>query len=374
MTTPNNNSQMHNDIMAAGSKDRPPMLATGRYAHKAATKTDPDVPEHTIQETYENKSPKIHACIDAQAETIHMILSESLNKQDVKTDIFWVFGKLTSRDEESIESYYSRFYKMMNEMVRNQLEVATMQVNVQFLQQLQPEWSRFVMAVKQIVDLDKESYHKLFDILKQYQNKVNEICAEKIVRIANPLALVAAAQQYPNDNYYRAPKLHKDQTISYRHTSSTNNDPKQAQRDKDMQKSITFSAKYFTKTYKTTNNNLKTSLNSRNKNVDSTSRTENERQTRQYGNQRTVTVVGARETVGNQVVPQTVIQCFNCKEYGIDEYAYSVILMVLIWDRMSTPTQCWLWYHGIGWVSILRKVKLGSLASETVGLHAEFIS
>ncbi|GJW48123.1 hypothetical protein Tco_0079769 [Tanacetum coccineum] len=44
------------------------------------------------------------------------------------------------------------------------------------------------------------------------------------------------------------------------------------------------------------------------------------------------------------------------------------------WDWMSTPTQCWLWYHGIERVSILRKVKLGSLASETVGLHAEFIS
>ncbi|GJR35693.1 hypothetical protein Tco_1211377 [Tanacetum coccineum] len=36
MTTPipisNNNSQMHNDILAAGSRDRLPMLATGRYA------------------------------------------------------------------------------------------------------------------------------------------------------------------------------------------------------------------------------------------------------------------------------------------------------------------------------------------------------
>ncbi|GJX35922.1 retrovirus-related pol polyprotein from transposon TNT 1-94 [Tanacetum coccineum] len=44
------------------------------------------------------------------------------------------------RVPRSIESYYSMFYKMMNEMVRNQLEVATMQVNVQFLQQLHPEW------------------------------------------------------------------------------------------------------------------------------------------------------------------------------------------------------------------------------------------
>ena len=61
---------------------------------------------------------------------------ESLNKQDVKTSLFLEFGRFTSRDGESIESYYSRFYKMMNEMVRNQLKVATMQVNVQFLQQL----------------------------------------------------------------------------------------------------------------------------------------------------------------------------------------------------------------------------------------------
>ncbi|GKC00117.1 retrovirus-related pol polyprotein from transposon TNT 1-94 [Tanacetum coccineum] len=34
------------------------------------------------------------------------------------------------------------------------------------------------------------------------------------------------------------------------------------------------------------------------------------------GNQRTVTVAGARETVSSQVVQQTRIQCFNCKEYG----------------------------------------------------------
>ncbi|GJY74225.1 hypothetical protein Tco_0478656 [Tanacetum coccineum] len=256
---------MHNDIMAAGSKDRPPMLATGRYAQwqsrfmryvdmkpnlkelkkcifnglyvmtrvlvpaKPATETNLVVPEHTIQETYENTLPKNRASIDGEVEAVHMILSrigdeiystvdacktaqemwttierlqqgESLNKQDVKTNLFWEFGKFTSRDGDSIESYYSRFYKMMNEM---------------------PEWSRFVTVVKQTVDLDKESYHKLFDILKQYQNEVNEICAEKIVRNANPLALVAAAQQYPNDNYYHAPKPYKNQTTSSIHTSST---------------------------------------------------------------------------------------------------------------------------------------------------------
>ncbi|GKF80964.1 gag-pol polyprotein, partial [Tanacetum coccineum] len=30
----------------------------------------------------------------------------------------------------------------------------------------------------------------------------------------------------------------------------------------------------------------------------------------------TLTVAGARETIGSQVVQQTGIQCFNCKEFG----------------------------------------------------------
>ncbi|GJW64125.1 hypothetical protein Tco_0116009 [Tanacetum coccineum] len=98
--------------------------------------------------------------------------------------------------------------QMMNEMIRNNLTIATMQVNVQFLQQLQPEWSGFVTIVKKQHKLDIVSYHKLFDILKQYQKEVNEIRVKRIAKNANPLALVVAAQQHP-DPYYQAPKSHK---------------------------------------------------------------------------------------------------------------------------------------------------------------------
>nr|GFD42085.1 hypothetical protein [Tanacetum cinerariifolium] len=45
-------------------------------------------------------------------------------------------------------------------------------------------------------------------------------------------------------------------------------DPEQAQRDKDMQKNLALIAKYFKKIYKPNNNNLRTSSNSKNKNVD----------------------------------------------------------------------------------------------------------
>ncbi|GJT48019.1 hypothetical protein Tco_0974176 [Tanacetum coccineum] len=61
---------------------------------------------------------------------------------------------------------------------------------------------------------------------------------------------------------------------------------------------------------------MRTSSNSRNKNVDTTPRYKNDNQTRQFRNQRTMNVARARETVGSQVVQQAVIQCFNCKEFG----------------------------------------------------------
>ncbi|GKF89895.1 hypothetical protein Tco_0263858, partial [Tanacetum coccineum] len=131
----------------------------------------------------------IYSTVDACKTTNEMWIAierlqqgESLNVQDVKTNLFWEFWKFTSRDGESMESYYLRFYKLMNELIRNNLQVTTMQLNVQFLQQLQPEWSRFVT----------------------YQNEVNDIHAEKIAKSANPLALLAAAQPYSN-NYQKNP-------------------------------------------------------------------------------------------------------------------------------------------------------------------------
>nr|GEV47428.1 hypothetical protein [Tanacetum cinerariifolium] len=296
MTTPNvtssTDSQMHNNIMAASYRDRPPMLAPGRYPQwrswfsryvdtrpngealrkcilsgpykpttilvQAVDATDdsPAVPEHTTVETPMNMSPENKAYFLTKKEAIHLILTgirdeiystvdacqttqemweaikrlqqgESLNIQDAKTNLFWEFGKFTSHDGESMESYYTRFYKLMNEMIRNNLTMTTMQVNVQFLQ-LQPEWSR-----------------------------------HKGKEIAKPIT----------------PPSETD--------SEEDSDPKQAQRDKDMQKNLALIAKYFKKIYKPTNNNLRTSSNSKNKNVDTTPRFKNDNQSGQFGNQRT---------------------------------------------------------------------------------------
>ncbi|GKC97449.1 hypothetical protein Tco_1167724, partial [Tanacetum coccineum] len=163
-----------------------------------------------------------------------------------------------------------------------------------------------------------------------------------VSRSANPLALLAAAQ--PNsDNYYEAPVPQRSNAPSFKQSSSTrtsastrhkgkeiakpvtpqsesvseeDSDPEQARRDKDMQKNLALLAKYFKKLYKPTNNNLRTSSNSTNKTEDTTPRYNNDNQSRQFGNQRTVTVAGARETVGSTVVQKNGIQCFNCKGFG----------------------------------------------------------
>ncbi|GJW92817.1 hypothetical protein Tco_0172489 [Tanacetum coccineum] len=102
---------MHNNIMAAGSRDRPPMLATGRYAQwrsrflryidtrpngdalrkcilkgpytptivttpaVPATEDSPAVPEQTTVETVMNMTPENRAHFESEKEAIHLILT-----------------------------------------------------------------------------------------------------------------------------------------------------------------------------------------------------------------------------------------------------------------------------------------------------------
>nr|GEU68119.1 ribonuclease H-like domain-containing protein [Tanacetum cinerariifolium] len=156
-------------------------------------------------------------------------------------------------DGESLESYYSRFYKMMNELVRNQCDITNHQVNVPFLLQLQPEWKRFVTLVKQSQELKNVSYHKLYDILKQHQNKVNKIRAERLAH-HNKLLLET----------------------------------------EEIDKLMALISLSFKKIYKPTNNDLRTSSKTSRAHQDNTPRIN---RGIGYDNQRVVNVAGARENI-----------------------------------------------------------------------------
>ncbi|GJX86777.1 retrovirus-related pol polyprotein from transposon TNT 1-94 [Tanacetum coccineum] len=344
---------MHNNIMAAGSKDRPPMLGPGRYSQwrsrflryidtkpnggglKKCILNGPYVPtsvliqavpeaegrpavqQHTAIETVLNMTPENKEHFQSEKEAIFLLLTgigdeiystvdacntanemwiaierlqqgESLNVQDVKTNLFWEFGKFTSRDGESMESYYSRFYKLMNELTRNNLQVTTMQTMSIFTERLD-----ILIAVS-----TRDTYYQ--EPKPQRSN-------------ATSSSTRPSASTRHKGKEIAKPITPQSESVS---VSDEDSDPEQAQRDKEMQKNLALLAKYFKKLYKPTNNNLRTSSNSRNKTEDTTPRYNNDNQSRQFGNQRTMTVAGARETVGSQVVQQTGIQCFNCKGYG----------------------------------------------------------
>nr|GEV78060.1 hypothetical protein [Tanacetum cinerariifolium] len=243
MTTPNvtssTDSQMHNNIMATGSRDHPPMLAIGRY---------PQWRSRFLR--YINTRPNgeaLRKCILSGPYKPTTILVQAVEATDDSPAV-----PEHTIVETPMNMKYGKLLKGYNK----------------------PEWSRFVTIVKQQHKLDKVSYHKLFDILNQYQNEVNELRAERLARNANPLALVATTQAN-QDQYYQTLRSHKSQ------------------------KNLALIAKYFKKIYKPTKNNLRTSSNSKNKNVNTTPRFKNDNQSGQFGNQRTVNVAAARENVGN---------------------------------------------------------------------------
>ncbi|GJW27532.1 hypothetical protein Tco_0044407 [Tanacetum coccineum] len=367
---------LHNAIMEAGSKDRPPMLAPGNYVQwksriKRYIDTKPNSelihyclqnPPYTYQwaektvpvaegssettterymENYKNVSQDIRDQLNAEAEAVQIILTgidndiystvdacpnacemwkaierlkqgESINVQDLETNLYWEFGKFTSRDGESLESYYSRFYKMMNELVRNQCHVTNHQVNVQFLLQLQPECQRFVTLVKQSQELKTVSYHKLYDILKQHQNEVNEIRAERLARTANPLALVAQQQPVYHTQNHPTQNTQYSSTKSQQSTrnrgkaivasSAPTYDPEPAtvtkdddmSKEKEIDKLMALISLSFKKIYKPTNNNLRTSSNTSRANQDNSTRIN---RGTGYDNQKAVNVAGAWENV-----------------------------------------------------------------------------
>ncbi|GJW32340.1 retrovirus-related pol polyprotein from transposon TNT 1-94 [Tanacetum coccineum] len=100
---------LHNAIMEAGSKDHPPMLAPVIIP---------------VAEGFLKTLQRVDACPNAceMWKAIERLKQgESINVQDLETNLYWEFGKFISRDGESLESYYSRVYKITNELVRNYL-------------------------------------------------------------------------------------------------------------------------------------------------------------------------------------------------------------------------------------------------------------
>nr|GEV81346.1 hypothetical protein [Tanacetum cinerariifolium] len=205
-----------------------------------------------FQETYKNVLQDICDQLNAKAEAVQIILTgidndiystvdacpnacemwkaikrlkqgESINVQDLKTNLYWEFGKFTSQDGESLESYYSR--------------------------------------------------------------------AERIARVANPLALVAQQQpvynlQTPPTHYTQNFSIISQQAATMNRGNAIVNSSQhifdqepymvaeddETSKDKEIDKLMVLISLSFRKIYKPTNNNLRTSSNTSRANQDNSPR------------------------------------------------------------------------------------------------------
>ncbi|GJW30345.1 hypothetical protein Tco_0047220 [Tanacetum coccineum] len=164
-------------------------------------------------ETYATFSEETKKWIDAEAKAVQIILTR------IDNDIYSIVDACPNAME--IWKAIERFYKMMNELVRNKCEVTNHQVNVQFLLQLRPEWQRSQAATR---------------------NKGKAIVNS------------------PPPTYDSEPKVVADDEASLKET--------------EIDKLIALISMSFKKIYKPTNNNLRNSSNTRNMNVDNTLRSD----------------------------------------------------------------------------------------------------
>nr|GEX68828.1 hypothetical protein [Tanacetum cinerariifolium] len=135
-----------------------------------------------------------------------MMKGSDIGIQEKKAKLFNKWERFTSTDGESIESYYHRFLKLMNDLKRNKHFPEKIASNLKFLNNLQPEWSRHVTIVHQTKDLHTADYTQLYDFLKYNQNEVDDLKVERLARAQDPLALMATS-----NNPYTFLMLHQDQ-------------------------------------------------------------------------------------------------------------------------------------------------------------------
>nr|GEV48564.1 hypothetical protein [Tanacetum cinerariifolium] len=171
----------------------------------------------------------------------------------------------TSNERESIESYYHRFLKLMNDLKQNKHFSEKIASNLKFLNNLQPKWSRHVTIVHQTKDLHKADYTQLYDFLKYNQKEVDELKVELLVKIQYPLALMANSNKP-----YAFPAPHQDQpSYSQNYMQQPMPNPKDITDPTTvMNMALALMAKAFKLNYSTpTNNNQRISSNPRNRQI-----------------------------------------------------------------------------------------------------------
>ncbi|GJR23358.1 hypothetical protein Tco_0971885 [Tanacetum coccineum] len=167
-------STMAKNVIAAGSKNHPPILE--RIAKDIC-------------------------------DIVKLLMEGSeLPLQERESKLYNEFDKFTSKKGETIHLYYLRFAKLINNMHTIRMTMKPLQVNTKFVNHLQPEWSKFVTNVKLAKDMHNSNFDQLYEYLRQHEAYANEVRMMR-QRFLDPFALVS--------NSYNSPPVYTSHQSQY---------------------------------------------------------------------------------------------------------------------------------------------------------------
>nr|GEW18934.1 hypothetical protein [Tanacetum cinerariifolium] len=198
------------DIYAAGSETRPPMLNKENYVLWSSCLLGyaKSRPNGKLIYNFIMNGPYVRRMIPEPGNLVMCSTNKErsdIGIQEKKDKMFNKWERFTSTNGESIESYYHYFLKLMNDFKRNKHFPEKIAINLKFLNNLQPEWSRHVTIVHQTKDLHTSDYTQLYDFLKYNQKEVvqNAVQNPRVLNVRNQNRLVVVlgiANKNPNRN------------------------------------------------------------------------------------------------------------------------------------------------------------------------------
>ncbi|GJX03243.1 hypothetical protein Tco_0189159 [Tanacetum coccineum] len=205
---------------------------------------------------------------DIRATNILLQEGSELTKDDRESQLYDEFEHFCQIKGETIHVYYVRFTKLINDMRNIKMTMPRMQLNSKFVNNMLPEWSRFITKVKLNRGLKESNFDQLYAYLKQHEVHANEnrMMMERFSQPTNdPLALVSNAsnQKYPTQS---SESLQSSNQPS--HVDNFQLDSGSTSTD-NLIESLTNTLTLLTQSYKShlpqTNNQLRTSSNAKNK-------------------------------------------------------------------------------------------------------------
>nr|GEY99309.1 hypothetical protein [Tanacetum cinerariifolium] len=288
---------MQQDIYEAGSESRPPMLnkenyvpwssrllcyaksrPNGKLIHNSIINgpyvrrmipepgdTNRDVPVNetfhvqTDDELTEKELKQIEA--DDQAiQTILLGLSEDIyaavGSCETAQEIWLRVQQMMKGSDIGIHEKKAKLFNEWERFTSNEKEL---------IEYYYHQWSRYVIIVHQTKDLHTADYTQLYDFLKYNQKEVDELKAERLAKIQDPLALMANSK-----NPYAFPAPHQDQpSFNQNYMQQPMPNPKDiTDPTTAMNMALAPMAKAFKLNYSTpTNNNQRILSNTRNRQI-----------------------------------------------------------------------------------------------------------